>query len=187
MTKGAKDEVTPSQRSELGNASINGVTHGYRSLARENAGESPFLGTLRDPGLSSVPVVNPPSNLCVNCSLAADEDCVRLSTYQRWHLHCVSCKSCGKQAASPAATIAEEEEAGDGSWAPGITTVRQPLANTYFFAYKLDSIVEMQSFGPAPTVIFCTDHTHQGCCAGFQAVSRLEQYAFLFEFCFATA
>ncbi len=54
MMKGAKGEVTPSQRSGLGNASINGVTHGYRSLAPENAGEYPFLGAPRDPGLSSV-------------------------------------------------------------------------------------------------------------------------------------
>jgi hypothetical protein len=28
-------------------------------------------------------------------------------------------------------------------------------------------------------MIYCTDHVHQGCRAGFQAVSRLEQYAFL--------
>ncbi len=107
MMKGAKGEVTPSQRSGLGNASINGVTHGYRSLAPENAGESPFLGAPRDPGLSSVPVVNPPSDLCAKCSLTVKEYCVRLSTYQRWHLHCVSFKSCGKQAAPPAATIAK--------------------------------------------------------------------------------
>jgi hypothetical protein len=52
--KGAKGEVTPSQHSGLGNASINWVTHGYRSLAPKNAGEYPFLSAPCDPGLSSV-------------------------------------------------------------------------------------------------------------------------------------
>ena len=184
MMKGAKGEVIPSQRSGPGNAGTNGVTYGFRSLAPENAGESPFLGAPRDPGLSSVPVVNPPSDLCVKCNLTVEEDCVRLGTYQRWHSQCVSCKSCGKDAAPPAAAAAEDkakekEKAEDGSSAPRTTTARRPPANADFFAYELDSIVDTQSFGPVPTIILCTDHAHQGCRAGFQAVSRLEQYAFL--------
>ena len=184
MIKGAKGEVIPTQRSGSGNAGTNGVTYGFRSLAPENAGESPFLGAPRDPGLSSVPVVNPPSDLCVKCNLTVEEDCVRLGTYQRWHSHCVLCKSCGKDAAPPVAPAAEDkakekEKAEDGSSAPRITTARRPPANADFFAYELDSIVDTQSFGPVPTVICCTDHAHQGCRAGFQAVSRLEQYAFL--------
>lgn len=184
MMKGAKGEVIPSQRSGPGNAGTNGVTYGFRSLAPENAGESPFLGAPRDPGLSSVPVVNPPSDLCVKCNLTVEEDCVRLGTYQRWHSHCVHCKSCGKDAAPPAAAAAEDkakekEKAEDGSSAPRTTTARRPPANADFFAYELDSIVDTQSFGPVPTVILCTDHAHQACRSGFQAVSRLEQYAFL--------
>jgi hypothetical protein len=63
--------------------------------------------------------------------------------------------------------------------APRIIAARRPPANADFFAYELDSIVQTQSFGPVPTVIFCRDHAHQGCCAEFQPVSRLEQYAFL--------
>jgi hypothetical protein len=181
MIKGAKGEVI---RSGPGNAGTNGVTYGFRSLAPENAGESPFFGAPRDPELSSVPVVNPPSDLCVKCNLTVEEDCVRLGTYQRWHSHCVSCKSCGKDATPPAAAAAEDktkekEKAEDGSSPPRITTARRPPANTDFFAYELDSIVETQSFGPVPTVILCTDHAHQGCRAEFLAVSRLEQYAFL--------
>ena len=182
MMKGAKGEVIPSQRSGSGNAGTNGVTYGFRSLAPENAGESPFLGAPRDPGLSNVPVVNPPSDLCVKCNLTVEEDCVRLGTYQRWHSHCVQCKSCGKDAAPPAGVAAEDkvkEKAEDGSSAPRTTTARRPPANADFFAYELDNIVDTQSFGPVPTVILCTDHAHQGCRAGFQAVSRLEQYAFL--------
>ncbi|KAI9464264.1 hypothetical protein F5148DRAFT_187508 [Russula earlei] len=183
MIKGAKGEVI-SQRSPSGNAGTNGVMYGFRSLAPENAGESPFLGIPRDPGLSSVPVVNPPSDLCVKCSLTVEEDCVRLGTYQRWHSHCVQCKSCGNAAAPPTAAAAEDktkekEKAEDGNSAPRITTSRRPPANVDFFAYELDSIVDTQSFGAVPAVIYCTDHAHQGCRAGFQAASRLEQYAFL--------
>ncbi|KAN0105107.1 RhoGAP domain containing protein [Russula decolorans] len=173
MIKGAKGEVIPSQRSGSGNAGTNGVTYGFRSLAPENAGESPF-GAPRDPGLSTIPVVNPPSDLCVKCSLTVEEDC---------------CKSCRKDAAPPTAAAAaaaaaedkakEKEKAEEGSSAPRTTTARRPPANADVFAYELDSIVDTQSFGPVPTVILCTDHAHQGCRAGFQAVSRLEQYAFL--------
>ncbi|ETW79001.1 hypothetical protein HETIRDRAFT_323512, partial [Heterobasidion irregulare TC 32-1] len=103
---------------------------------------SPFLGAPRDPGLSSVPVVNPPSDLCVKCNLTVEEDCVRLGTYQRWHSHCVQCATCGKVAA-------------------------------------LDTVKDTPSFGAIPTVVYCTEHGHGYCRSGFQAVSRLEQYAFL--------
>ena len=184
MIKGAKGEIIPAQQSGSGNAGTNGVTYGFRSLTPENAGESPFLGASRDPALSTVPVVNPPSDLCVKCNLTVEEDCVRLGTYQRWHSHCVLCKSCGKDSAPPAPPTAEDkakekEKAEDGSSAPRITTARRPPANADLFAYELDSIVDTLSFGPVPTVILCTDHAHQACRAGFQAVSRLEQYAFL--------
>jgi hypothetical protein len=184
MLKGAKGEIISTQRSASGNAGTNGVMYGFRSLAPENAGESPFIGAPRDPGLTSIQVANPPSDLCVKCNLTVEEDCVRLGTYQRWHSHCVQCKSCGKLAAPPASTTAEDkakekEKAEDGSQAPRITTARRPPANVEIFAYELDSVVDTQSFGPVPTVICCTDHVHQACRSGFQAVSRLEQYAFL--------
>jgi hypothetical protein len=185
MLKGAKGEIISTQRSGSGNAGTNGVMYGFRSLAPENAGESPFLSAPRDPGLSGVPVVNPPSDLCVKCSLTVEEDCVRLGTYQRWHSQCIQCKSCGKVAAPPAATAEdkakekEKEKAEDGSQAPRITTARRPPANVDIFAYELDSIVDTQSFGAVPIVICCTDHVIQTSRGGFQAVSRLEQYAFL--------
>src|SRR6267142_1099057 len=184
MLKGAKGEIISTQRSSSGNAGTNGVMYGFRGLSPENAGESPFIGAPRDPGLSSVPVVNPPSDLCVKCNLTVEEDCVRLGTYQRWHSHCVQCKSCGKVAAPPATVTAEDkakekEKAEDGSQAPRITTARRPPANVEIFAYELDSVVDTQSFGAVPTVVYCADHVHQACRSGFRAVSRLEQYAFL--------
>ncbi|KAI0272572.1 hypothetical protein BC834DRAFT_353587 [Gloeopeniophorella convolvens] len=184
MLKGAKGEVITAQRVNLGNTGTNGVMYGFRSLAPENAGESPFNGAPRDPALSNVPVVNPPSDLCVKCSHTVEEDCVRLGTYQRWHSHCVQCKTCGKVAAPPASATAEDkakekEKADDNGQAPKITTARRPPANVDIFTYELDSVVDTQSFGVVPTGVLCTDHAHQGCRSGFQAVSRLEQYAFL--------
>jgi hypothetical protein len=89
IIKGA--EVIPFQRG-LGNAGTNGV-YGF---APENAA---FLGTPRVPALSTVPVANPPSDLCVKCNLTVEEDCVRLGTYQSWHSHCVLCSLCGRDAA----------------------------------------------------------------------------------------
>ena len=187
MIKGSRGEVIPSQRSSPGNAGTNGVTYGFRSLAPENAGESPFLGSSRDPTLSGVPVVNPPSDLCVKCNLTVEEDCVRLGTYQRWHSHCVQCNVCGKVAAPPAALSddrakekeKEKEKVDDGGVTPRITTARRAPANVDIFTYQVDSVMDTQSFGAVPTTICCTDHAHQGCRGGFQAVSRLEQYAFL--------
>lgn len=186
MMKGSKGEVVPSQRSSSGNAGTTGVTYGFRSLAPENAGESPFLGAPRDPALSVVPVVNPPSDLCVKCNLTVEEDCVRLGTYQRWHSHCVHCNMCGKVAAPPVPVPSddktkekEKEKAEDSGVTPRITTARRPPANVDIFVYQVDSVVDTQSFGAVPTTIYCTEHAHQGCRSGFQAVSRLEQYAFL--------
>lgn len=187
MMKGAKGEIIPAQRPGWGgNVGTSGVTYGFRSLAPENAGESPFLGPSRDHGLSNIPVVNPPSDLCVKCNQTVEEDCVRLGTYQRWHSHCVQCKVCGKQAAAPlpqpdpAKAIEDKEKSkGDDVVAPKISTARRPPANVDWFVYELDTIVDTPSFGAAPTIIFCTGHAHAKCRAGFQAVSRLEQYAFL--------
>jgi hypothetical protein len=186
MMKGAKGEVIPAPRPGAGvNAGTAGVTYGFRSLAPENAGESPFLGASRDPALTNVPVVNSPSDLCVKCNQTVEEDCVRLGTYQRWHSHCVSCKACGKVAqmplppSDPAKAIEDKEKNGTSSAPAKISTVRRPPANSDWFVYELDTIVDTPSFGAVPTVIYCTDHAHANCRPGFQSVSRLEQYAFL--------
>ncbi|KAH8976622.1 RhoGAP-domain-containing protein [Lactarius hatsudake] len=180
MMKGAKGEVSPFLRSGSGNVGTNGVTYGFRSLAPENAGESPFLDAAHDPTLSGVPVVNPSSDLCVKCGLTVKEDCVRLVTYQRWHSHCVQCNMCGKVAAAAAPAPADDKaKEKDEGVIPRFTIARGPSANVDFFAYQLDSVVDTRSFGAVPTTIYCIDHAHQGCRPGFQAVSRLEQYAFL--------
>ncbi|KAF9462867.1 hypothetical protein BDZ94DRAFT_1309201 [Collybia nuda] len=179
MIKGQNGEVmTPSG---TGNYGTQAVTYGFRSLAPENAGDSPFRE-----GSAKVMSSNPPSDLCIKCNLTVEEDCVRLGTYQRWHSHCIQCAQCGKVAAvSPAKEpprAIDEREGKDVTpkdQLPKLSTARRPPANVGYFVYDVDSRRETTSFGEVPTVILCVDHAHAGCRGGFQAVQRLEQYAFL--------
>lgn len=184
VIKGAGGEALV-QQGKGGNTGTTGVTYGFRSLAPESAGESPFTSSpsSREPG-TKVSINNPPSDLCVKCNLTVEEDCVRLGTYQRWHSQCVQCKTCGKVAAVPASKDVappKHQDTGDKSdkEAPKLSTARRPPANVGFFAYEVESTKDTPSFGDVPTVIYCADHSHQGCRGGFQSVSRLEQYAFL--------
>lgn len=166
------------------NVGTQGVTYGFRSLAPELAGESPFSAT----SPSKLSVNNPPSDRCVKCTQAVEEDCVRLGTYQRWHSHCLQCNNCGKAAAVPlpkdpappkAAEDKDKEKDKadkDPSKPPG---TRRPPANVSIFVYDVESVKETPSFGDVPSLILCTVHAHANCRSGFQAVSRLEQYAFL--------
>ena len=59
------------------------------------------------------------------------------------------------------------------------STQRRPPANVGFFVFETDSMKDTSAFGLVPNVTYCVDHAHNGCRAGFQSVSRLEQYAFL--------
>lgn len=174
MIKGSNGEaLTINPNANYG---TQGVTYGFRSLAPENAGESPFSGV----GQASA---NPPSDLCVRCNVTVEEDCVRLGTYQRWHSHCVQCAVCGKLAAVP---VLKEQSSKSGDEKDNkdlqpqkLSTARRPPANVGAFVYDPDSRKDIPPFGEVPTTILCTDHGHHGCRGGFQAVQRLEQYAFL--------
>ncbi len=182
IMKRANGELVP--QSDSGNIATQGVTYGFKSLAPENAGESPFSATPKDPTLAKVPVVNPPSDLCIKCNQTVEEDCVRLGTYQRWHSHCLTCQTCGRAAAMPAVKEPmrpEEKDFKDGQDKdkPKLSTARRAPANVNAFVFEVETMKETSSFGVYPTVVFCTDHAHPGCRGAFQAVSRLEQYAFL--------
>ena len=63
--------------------------------------------------------------------------------------------------------------------APKLTTLRRPPARVHEFVYDPDSLRDTPPFGEVPTMILCTEHAHPRCRGGFQAVQRLEQYAFL--------
>ncbi|KAI0091702.1 hypothetical protein BDY19DRAFT_931829 [Irpex rosettiformis] len=183
MMKRANGEMLAS--AEQGNAGTQGVTYGFKSLAPENAGESPFMSGPRDPALAKISVVNPPSDLCVKCNLTVEEDCVRLGTYQRWHSHCLQCSQCGRPAAAiqPKESKTQDEgekDKGDGGKdAPKLSSARRPPANTKIFLFDPETMKDTAQFGVVPTTIFCVDHARNGCRGGFQPVSRLEQYSFL--------
>lgn len=180
MVRGANGAaVIPAPGSNYG---TQGVSYGFRSLAPENAGESPFaVSSSGQP--ARISSQNPPSDLCVLCHLTVEEDCVRLGTYQRWHSHCIQCGQCGKVAAvpipkDPSKAVTQGEEGAPGPPAK-LSTARRPPANVASFVYDSESFVPSASFGDVPTRIYCTEHAQGKCRGGFQAVSRLEQYAFL--------
>ena len=177
----ARDDDLPITRG-FGSTNSNtyGVTYGFRSLAPEIAGESPFLDASQDSALVNVNVPSAPSDTCVACTVPIEEDCVRLDTYQRWHSNCLRCKICGIDAAPDVAAKVEDKAlvksgrgAGDGNVTPVNKTARRPPANVDLFVYWLPA-----RSSDAPTTFYCTDHASLGCRGGFLAVSRLEQYAF---------
>lgn len=179
MIKGYHGE-TPS--SSQGNHGTQGVTYGFRSLAPENAGESPFTPSGRDTRVSPH---NPPSDLCVKCNQTVEEDCVRLGTYQRWHSSCIQCAVCGKTALVPVPKEQSSKSGDEGdskevtNQQAKLSTARRPPANVGVFVYDPDTKVDSPSFGEVPTVVYCTEHAPSRCKSGFQSVQRLEQYAFL--------
>lgn len=182
LNKSGSGEVTAHHKGV--NLGTQGVAYGFRSLAPENAGESPF--SANPP--SRLTVGNSPSDRCVKCAQAVEEDCVRLGTYQRWHSQCLQCAKCDKAAAAPVPKEStppkspedrdREKERNEKDHSKP-TSVRRPPVNVGIFMYDIDSVKETPSYGEVPNVILCTDHAHAGCRDGFQAVSRLEQYAFL--------
>jgi hypothetical protein len=184
MIKGSNGEALASSRNS--NISTEGVTYGFKSLAPEFAGESPFMAAPRDPSLANVPTINPPSDLCVKCNQTVEEDCVRLGTYQRWHSNCIQCATCTKVAAvllpkdtaSPRPDDKDKDKDKEGSSSKP-STQRRPPALVGYFVYDPDSVKDSSAFGPVPTVIYCLEHAHNNCRSGFQSVSRLEQYSFV--------
>lgn len=179
---GEKQTMGPS-----GSVGTQGVTYGFKSLAPEFAGESPFGSVAASPSGTTANAAtrqsnSPPSDLCVKCSTTVEEDCVRLGTYQRWHSSCLQCQTCGKASApplprEPVKQSSQDEKEGSNQ-PPKVSTMRRPPADTEFFVYEVGSTKE-SPYGEIPSVTFCLDHAHDGCRAGFQPVTRLEQYAFL--------
>jgi len=184
MVKRANGDVLHTPRQTSRNPSTFGVMYGFSSLAPENAGESPLSYPQRDPVLGVISVPSLPSDLCIKCNSIIEEDCVRLVTYERWHSSCVQCKICGKVAAQPLSTPTDNDKdkeklAENGGPTTKVQRAHRPPPNVDHFVYELDSFIDTVSFGAVPSVIYCTDHAHQGCRGGFRAVSPLEQYAYL--------
>ncbi|KAG9122139.1 hypothetical protein FRC07_001612 [Ceratobasidium sp. 392] len=170
-----------SSKSLVPNASTNGndssvAAYGYRSLAPEVAGESPFASPA---GVG----MGVPSDLCAHCGQTVEEDCVRLGTYQRWHSNCVKCHrdECGRTALAPLPpTNGAAEKKPEGDEEPKkVSSARRPPAEVGKFVFEPKP--EGENGGVrVPSVIYCTEHgAVPPCMTGFDAVSRLEQYAFL--------
>lgn len=164
-----------------GAPSTQGVTYGFKSLAPELAGDSPFSEVPESPmPLTERLSIKPPSDLCVKCETTVEEDCARLGTYQRWHSPCLQCATCGKASAPPVPKESTKDPNADDkeTQPPKVSTVRRAPANVDIFVYEPETAKE-SPYGPVPTVVFCLDHQHAGCIGGFKTVTRLEQYAFL--------
>ncbi|KAF8605904.1 RhoGAP-domain-containing protein [Ceratobasidium sp. AG-I] len=153
------------------------AAYGYRSLAPEVAGESPFANSA---GVG----MGAPSDLCTLCGLTVEEDCVRLGTYQRWHSGCVRCNrdDCGRTAMAPLpappsnGTVDKKPEADEEP--KKVSSARRPPAEVGKFVFEPKA--DAGGGVPVPSAIYCTDHgAVPPCQSGFEAVSRLEQYAFL--------
>ncbi|KAF8587843.1 RhoGAP-domain-containing protein [Ramaria rubella] len=166
-----------------GSLGTQGVSYGYKSLAPENAGETPFAPQALD---GAGKAISPPSDLCLECKQTVEEDCVRLGTYRRWHSACIKCKTCGRAAAAAPLPpkepqLPKEDEDKDKDKPPTkLSTVRRAPANVDDFVFEPAPLKEGSTTTElAVAFIFCVDHGHAGCEHGFRAVSRLEQYAFL--------
>lgn len=77
-----------------------GVAFGFKSLDPEVTGNSPYAQEYFDQqnGTRIAAEFVAPSDLCVRCNTTIENNCVRLGTYTRWHLHCLSCDVCGRTA-----------------------------------------------------------------------------------------
>lgn len=178
--------------SDGGCPSTQGVIYGYKSLAPEIATEPPFSTQTMDPAQRQLPT---PYDLCMECKVTVEEDCVRLGTNRRWHSHCVKCKTCGKAAAPPLPQkensrdeeidAKETKDAKDKTPVPPpvppkVSTSRRPPALVDDFVFEHAPLREGTTPSEVPiAAIYCVEHSHAGCDRGFQAVTRLEQYAFL--------
>ncbi|KAG8726379.1 hypothetical protein FRC12_023453, partial [Ceratobasidium sp. 428] len=173
-----------SSKSLVPNVPANGsdssvAAYGYRSLAPEVAGESPFASPA---GVG----MGAPSDLCALCGQTVEEDCVRLGTYQRWHSACVKCQrdECGRTALAPLPPTngaAEKKPEGDEEGTKKVSSARRPPAEVGRFVFEARPEKDTRGSGARiPATIYCTEHgAVPPCEVGFEAVSRLEQYAFL--------
>ncbi|KAG8914924.1 hypothetical protein FRC02_004788, partial [Tulasnella sp. 418] len=169
-------------------------------------GESPFSPKAIEAAASGKSNSNGnPTDQCAACKAVVEEDCVRLGTYQRWHSHCVKCCTCGEIAAVPAPSkpskpsITNDEgpegipSRGNGSGK--LSTARSPPAKVDNFRFSITEDAKIIAEGtrrggkliqlPNTTIvvdaIYCLAHSPGPgvTWSGFEAVSRLEQYAFL--------
>ncbi|CED84724.1 Adaptor protein Enigma and related PDZ-LIM proteins [Phaffia rhodozyma] len=156
-----------------GPAQIDKYNYGYSSLFVFDGGESLIRA---DPGVGDVPL-----DLCVMCRKPVEEDCVRLGIFPHWHGSCIKCSTCGKVAALP--PVKESKVDKDGNTSSSVvkssSSVYRPPPDLSAFVFSSTKPLAKSSPLFLPDKIFCVDHGDQSCLRGFEAVTRLEQFAFL--------
>lgn len=148
----SKFSALPPGSAEL--ASRQPRSYGYKSLTRA-------VGTLVGQGEAT-------SDLCEVCKLTVEEECARFGTSLRWHLACLKCVNCGREAAKES---------------------QQQLGETDRAQVKArDFRIEPPPGGEdrtGPKALRGGRTTCKDCARtemardGFEYVTRLEQYAFL--------
>ena len=107
---------------------------------------------------------------CLKCRKTVEEDCVRLGLFERWHAPCLKCTEC-----DAAASIMEEIQA--QSDVDARPPKRRALPRPEGFTYVATKVVSPNAVDVA--AVFCRVHAQRNSVAGFEGVSRLEQFAFL--------
>jgi hypothetical protein len=151
--------------------STQNIAYGYRSLAAETTGETTLRGPQDDRFV--------PNDGCARCNGAIEDDCIRQGMFNRWHSSCVECKQCGdkasanKEADSPLTRPITDDESHEGPL-PSRQLIKRKPPRVGDFLHEPPQV----QYGPAESV-WCTVHRTASSIAGFQSVSRLEQFAFL--------
>lgn len=150
-------------------SNVDKYNYGYGSLFIFD-GESLIRA---DPGVGDVPL-----DLCIGCRKPVEEDCVRLGFFPHWHGSCVKCTTCGKAAALPPVKEAKTDKDGN-KVASKTSTAPRPPPDVSSFLFSSSKPFAAASPLFLPDKIFCVDHADLSCKQGFEAVTRLEQFAFL--------
>jgi hypothetical protein len=129
-------------------------TYGYKSLARA-------VGTLVGQGEAT-------TDLCEGCHLTVEEECARFATSRRWHLPCLRCSACQRPATRDRAPQPPTTLSPDSSSLAVPPPLPKPL---YYREFRIDEN------GRVLCSACCGNRP--GARAGFEYVTRLEQYAFL--------
>lgn len=107
---------------------------------------------------------------CQKCRKTVEEDCIRLGLFERWHAPCLQCAECDQ-----AASILEDAQLPPD--AESRAPKRRALPRPDGFTYVASNFVSPNAIEVAH--IFCRAHGQRNSVSGFEAVSRLEQFAFL--------
>lgn len=174
------------------------LTEGESLLKREVIVAGGSNDAKGDGAVNGGPAGELPLDICVACAKPVEDDCIRLGTFPHWHAHCVQCAVCGKLAAPyvkeekrPPCSTAEDQK----SSASNAVLPRRPPPAVDLFVYQPRVRGPPSSSSPStngsvsntslalastlPEAIFCVDHGSERCLRGFEAVTRLEQFAFL--------